>query len=101
MPSPPFRPVVLLLAALDLVLLAASVGAQAYDRAFPASCRMAPGSRISLPCVTPAQALAGASLLVLVPLLVLTLALLILSQALLQRRIRRQRDAREPLGRAD
>jgi hypothetical protein len=91
MPAPPFRPLVVVLAMLDAALLVVFVGALAYDRAFPSTCPPAPGSRITLPCITPAQALAIVCLLLLAALVLLTLILLVLSQALLMRRNGRSR----------
>jgi len=92
MPAPPFRPLVVVFAILDAFLLVVFVGALAYDRAFPSTCLPAsPGSRITLPCITPAQVLAILCLLLLVAFVLFTLFLVVLSQALLMRRARRLR----------
>ena len=96
MPSPPLRPLIFVLVALDIALLITFVSAQAYDQMFPASCPSpAYGSKIALTCITPAQALAGGALLLLVLHLPLTLVFLVLSQALLRRRARQSRDVEE------
>ena len=88
----PFKTPILILAILDLVLVLAIAGANAYDLAFPRNCQpSAPSSRFAF-CITPAEIFAFSALLALVVLVLLTLVLLILSEVLGRRRARRLLD---------